>query len=332
MISHANILKFRDLPCRKNQQQLVMCFPKTVLQKTKVLCMSQPNSPSQWIEQNLKNGKVLNCGSVGSCGWPQQYIMSMEDGTRYFVKTARGYNADEMFEGEALGLMALHDTDTVRVPEVVHYGDMNGGASFIVMSLVKFSGRIDQREFGRLLAKMHLATPKDENAASGKFGFAVDNLIGGTPQPNGWMDNWVDFYRERRLKEQLELAGDSNLMRMGTKVMDNLESFFEGIEIKPSLLHGDLWSGNYAGVDGKPAIFDPAVYYGHHEAEFGMQWCASFGRAFWEGYHELIPRQPGFEKREQLYMLYHYLNHYNLFGSGYYGQCQGILQSLSREF
>eukprot|EP01025_Chloroclados_australasicus_P064795 TRINITY_DN8703_c0_g1_i1.p1 TRINITY_DN8703_c0_g1~~TRINITY_DN8703_c0_g1_i1.p1 ORF type:complete len:334 (-),score=49.49 TRINITY_DN8703_c0_g1_i1:166-1053(-) len=288
-------------------------------------------SPSKWIEDNLNNGKVVKSDFVGSSSWSSQYIMNMEDGTRYFVKTARGYSVDAMFKGEALGLTALYDTHTVCIPKVLYYGDMARGGSFIVLEHLKFGGRINQAEFGRLLAEMHLATPKDENAASGQFGFAVDNMIGGTSQPNGWMDNWVDFFRERRLRHQLKLAGDTNLMRMGEKVMDNLEIFFEGVEVKPSVLHGDLWSGNVAGVEGKPAIFDPAVYYGHHEAEFGMQWCASFGGAFWEAYHSVIPRAPGFEKREKLYLLYHFLNHYNLFGAGYYGECQGILQSLSRD-
>ena len=94
------------------------------------------------------------------------------------------------------------------------------------------------------------------------------------------------------------------------------------------MLHGDLWSGNVAAVGGEPCIFDPASYYGHHEAEFGMSWCAGFSGDFWDAYHALIPKAPGFEERQQLYLLYHYLNHYNLFGSGYYGQCESILRRL----
>jgi len=159
------------------------------------------------------------------------------------------------------------------------------------------------------------------------------------------MDNWVDFFRERRLRHQLKLARDPNLSRMGEELCDNLHLFFKGtfnisshitmvapgIEVKPSVLHGDLWSGNYAAVDGRPAIFDPATYYGHHEAEFGMSWCASFGPAFWNAYHDLIPKAPGFEERHLIYTLYHYLNHYNLFGSGYYSQCSSILTRLTKE-
>ena len=91
-----------------------------------------------------------------------------------------------------------------------------------------------------------------------------------------------------------------------------MQALFEGIEVKPATLHGDLWSGNMASVDGKPAVFDPAVYYGHDEAEFGMSWCAGFGSSFWDAYFQENPKQPGFDKRKDLYLCYHYLNHYNL--------------------
>ena len=100
-------------------------------------------------------------------------------------------------------------------------------------------------------------------------------------------------------------------------------------EVTPSVLHGDLWSGNIASVGGQPSIFDPAVYYGHHEAEWGMSWCASLPPAFWKGYRELIPKDEGFSRRARLYELYHKLNHYNLFGGGYYNDALGLMQSLN---
>ena len=81
----------------------------------------------------------------------------------------------------------------------------------------------------------------------------------------------MEFFRERRLRHQLRLAGDAELSRKGDKLCKHLGNFFEGIEVKPSVLHGDLWSGNIAAVDGAPCVFDPATYYGHHEAEFGMR-------------------------------------------------------------
>ena len=102
-------------------------------------------------------------------------------------------------------------------------------------------------------------------------------------------------------------------------------------QVRPSILHGDLWSGNSASVGGEPCVFDPACYYGHHEAEFGMSWCAGFASSFWKGYRSLIPEAPGFDERAQIYQLYHYLNHLVLFGGSYYGECERILSRLTRK-
>ncbi|EFJ43176.1 hypothetical protein VOLCADRAFT_66217, partial [Volvox carteri f. nagariensis] len=165
-----------------------------------------------------------------------------------------------------------------------------------------------------------------------QFGFPVDNTIGGTPQINTWSYDWEEFFRDRRLQPQLQMTGDTQLKRMGENLCSNLHTFFEGIEVRPSVLHGDLWSGNIGSVGGQPAVFDPATYYGHHEAEFGMSWCAGeggFSPAFYSAYHDLIPRAPGFERRAELYRLYHYLNHLNLFGDSYYPQCATILKRLT---
>ena len=176
------------------------------------------------------------------------------------------------------------------------------------------SGRAEPAALGRALAHMHLATPLDPQAAAGKFGFSCDNTIGGTPQPNGWMDEWIPFFRERRLAHQLRLASNARLSRLAEPVLDNMERFFEGVEepIRPALIHGDLWSGNIAAVDGEPTVFDPACCFGHSEAEFGMSWCAGFSPAFYSTYHELIPRAEGWDDRHDLYQLYHFLNHFNL--------------------
>lgn len=121
------------------------------------------------------------------------------------------------------------------------------------------------------------------------------------------------------------------LSELGAEVMERMPEWFEGISpVKPSILHGDLWSGNIGTVDGAPSAFDPATYYGHSEAEFGMSWCAGFSDKFYAAYFEVLPKQErGFEERRQLYMLYHYLNHYNLFGGGYRGQCVDIMKRLA---
>eukprot|EP01025_Chloroclados_australasicus_P066022 TRINITY_DN9022_c0_g1_i1.p1 TRINITY_DN9022_c0_g1~~TRINITY_DN9022_c0_g1_i1.p1 ORF type:complete len:419 (-),score=21.38 TRINITY_DN9022_c0_g1_i1:53-1309(-) len=269
--------------------------------------------------------EVTQSDTIGSSGWSSQVVCTTDDGTKYFAKTS-SRSAKEMFEGEALGLQAMFDTHTLRVPEVIAYEDYANG-SYLITEYLKFGGRCDQAELGRQLARMHKATPKE---AEGRFGFPIDNTIGGTSQPNKWETDWVTFYREHRLLHQVQLANDRKITELAAPVIQNLEVLFDGIEVKPSVLHGDLWSGNMAGVEGAPAVFDPAVYYGHSEAEFGMSWCAGFTNAFYHAYHEELPKQPGFEKRRDLYLLYHYLNHYNLFGSGYRGECVRLLEKLRK--
>jgi protein-ribulosamine 3-kinase len=279
---------------------------------------------------------------MGGSNWSSAYVYQTSSGQSFFVKTASGRSASEMFEGEALGLRAMGATRTVRIPEVFHYGELPGrgnNGSFIVMEYLYMKGAVDPSELGRQLALMHLAEPSDPNAQAGKFGFAVDNTIGGTAQPNSWCHNWIDFFRERRLRHQLKLANDANLSRLGDTLCSKMHKLFDGIEgeIKPSVLHGDLWSGNIAAVDdggggaARACIFDPATYYGHHEAEFGMSWCAGFSGSFWTAYYSVIPKAKGWDDRHDLYQLYHYLNHYNLFGGSYYNQCAHIMERLNKK-
>jgi fructosamine-3-kinase len=261
-----------------------------------------------------------------------------------------------MFEGEALGLRAMFECSSIQggsdegeeysltIPEVFYWGDYtnnnNGGGSFLVMEYLNLGGRGDEFALGKAIAKMHyLADPKSLPKAGnpeGKFGFNLDNTIGGTPQPNLWTQggttqDWVAFFRDQRIGHQLKLAGDDDLLDMWNKdIAPRLGALFEGIEVKPSLLHGDLWSGNIGSANGKPSIYDPAVYWGHHEAEWGMSWCASFGPKFWGGYRSLVPEDPGFRDRKPLYDAYHQLNHYNLFGGFYLGTARGQLQQVKR--
>lgn len=301
---------------------------------------NKPDGAAAWIEENMDVGKVTATKFAGGSSWSSAYVYTTESGKKLFVKTALGRDPEAMFKGEAEGLRAMHATHTIRVPEVFHYGGLpsppgggalRGSGSFIVMEYLELGGRCDQAELGRQMARMHLATPQHDHAH--QYGFAVENTIGGTSQPNPWTDSWVEFFREHRLRHQLKLAGNSRLNQLAEPLLrpGALETFFEGIEVRPSVLHGDLWSGNVAAVGSEPAIFDPATYFGHHEAEWGMSWCAGFGGSFWSAYHECIPRQPGFDDRADLYTLYHKLNHYNLFGSGYLGDCERLLTRLIKK-
>ncbi len=298
----------------------------------RLLAMGIDADAERWITQNI--GPVKRSQRLGGSSWASfsRYTVEGKD-SDYFVKSS-SRPSDVMFLGEAVGLRAMHATGTVTVPEVMHFGDGDVGGSFMVMSYLDMSGRPDPTVFGRKLAEMHAAPCAQAEAAAGKFGFDVENTIGGTPQPNAWCDDWVQFFREQRIGHQVKTAGDARIRKEWDAVLaatDGLASLFEGVEVKPSVLHGDLWSGNIGGVgDGEPAIFDPAVYYGHHEAEWGMSWCASFPPLFWKGYREIIPKDDGFDERAVLYELYHKLNHYNLFGGGYYYDSLGLMGQLSR--
>ncbi|KAI8109100.1 hypothetical protein M9435_005516 [Picochlorum sp. BPE23] len=280
------------------------------------------------IESDLGFGSVEKMTFFGGSSWSSCYLCETSQGKKVFAKTARGRKSEDMFLGEYLGLKAMFDTGALRIPDVYQCGDAGTG-SFILMEYLKLNGGSSQALLGESLARMHLSTPSHPKAQEGFFGFDVDNTIGGTPQPNPWTDTWLTFFKVHRLQHQLRLAGDKNLSVLGEKLCNNLEVFFPAdMEIKPCTLHGDLWSGNIASVEGKPCLIDPAAYYGHSEAEFGMSWCAGFGKEFYDAYHALIPRAPGFSDRHDLYTLYHMLNHYNLFGGGYYGQCENLLKRL----
>lgn len=189
----------------------------------------------------------------------------------------------------------------MTIPAVHYSGEApNFGGSMLITDFLSFGGRPSQYDLGYALAQMHLAEPLADAAKSGCFGFPVDNTLGPTPQPNTPFNhtNWVDFFRKYRLQHQLKLTCDSKLQDKGNMLCENLDVFFENIEVKPSVLHGDLWAGktncihpsekcqctrlqthlmvnlfstragNIAAVDGKPSLFDPATSYGHHEAEY----------------------------------------------------------------
>lgn len=95
------------------------------------------------------------------------------------------------------------------------------------------------------------------------------------------------------------------------------------------MLHGDLWGGNAGECPDGPIIFDPAVFYGHHEYDLAIaSMFGGFSQSFFKAYYKIIPKETGFEKRSHLYQLFHYLNHWNHFGEGYKGSSISILKNL----
>ncbi|MFN3750237.1 MAG: fructosamine kinase family protein [Thiobacillus sp.] len=254
---------------------------------------------------------------------------TLSDGTRsFFVKTQPAARLD-MFEAEAAGLAELAAAQAVRVPAVIACGNAAGRA-YLVLEALPLGGRGDAALLGRQLAQQH-------RTSAAHFGGTRDNWIGSTPQPNGWLDDWVAFWRVRRLGHQLELAAQNGyggaLQRDGDALLARLDGFFSAYRPQPSLLHGDLWGGNHGFLDdGTPVIFDPAVYYGDRECDLAMsELFGGFAPAFHAAYREAWPLDAGYAVRKTLYNLYHILNHANLFGGGYAAQAQRMIGGLLAE-
>ena len=257
------------------------------------------------------------------------YRLEDEGGT-YFVKLNRK-ELCPMFEAEAEGLREIAATQTVRVPSPVCCGVAGDQAYLVMESLNLRSGRgACDPLMGQRLAALHRITMP-------YFGWSRDNTIGSTPQPNSRHRNWIEFWAEMRLGFQLKLAASQgyggNLQREGEKLRERLPFFFAEHHPKPSLLHGDLWSGNYAsGETGEPVIFDPACYYGDREADIAMtELFGGFGEGFYVAYAEAYPLDAGYATRKVLYNLYHILNHLNLFGGGYLTQAESMIARLLAE-
>jgi len=250
-------------------------------------------------------------------------------GVDFFVKTNRPELAD-MFAAEAEGLNEIVNTGTVHAPQAICWG-VADQVSYVVLEYLKFghAGKA-MATLGEQLAAMHRHSAE-------QFGWHRENTIGATRQINDWRDDWLNFFRDQRLGFQFELAARNGyggeLARLGDRLMASLDRFFAGYSPSASLLHGDLWSGNYAVLeDGQPVIFDPAVYYGDREADIAMtELFGGFGGEFYAAYNASYPLDEGYQIRKRLYNLYHIVNHTNLFGGGYHGQALHMAEALLAE-
>lgn len=258
---------------------------------------------------------------VGGCTWRVAC-----DDIIWFVKTAD--DALDMFNAEADGLKALAECGAVRVPRVLATGEQ-GGEAFLVME-----GLMLDRKTGAAAARLGEALAHQHQRLGERFGWYRNNFIGATPQFNAPAEDWLQFFRDHRLGFQLRLAAENgyrgDLQERGAELMGKLSAFFIGYTPRPSLLHGDLWAGNWGALEtGEPVIFDPAVYYGDREADLAMtELFGGFPPEFYSAYDEHWPRDSGYRTRRDLYNLYHVLNHLNLFGTGYLAQAQECMERL----
>jgi fructosamine-3-kinase len=258
---------------------------------------------------------------------------SISDGhLTYFIKLNQATKV-EMFAAEAQGLQEILATNTIKVPSPLCWGTTQNN-SYIVMEWLKFGGENSHswEMMGQNLAKMHKAN------VSPQFGWSINNTIGSTPQLNTFTDKWADFFAESRIGYQLKLAqrrGFSLPLSLNTEGFINLvKDILRDHHPQPSLVHGDLWSGNAAITeDGQPVILDPACYYGDREVDLAMtELFGGFSAAFYRGYNQEWPLDSGYQQRKTLYNLYHILNHFNLFGGGYDSQAAQMIRQLIGKF
>jgi protein-ribulosamine 3-kinase len=236
-------------------------------------------------------------------------------GVQRFLKVNGSRYADA-FAAEADGLDALRAAG-MRAPAPIAQGTA-GDKAYLLLEYRELERVGDFAALGRMLARAH-------RKPGPRFGWHRDNYIGATPQINGWCDDWAEFWRERRLGPQLDLAGRNGFQLQ----VPPLENLLRNHNPQPALLHGDLWSGNAGFTADGPVVFDPAVYYGDREADLAMtQLFGGFPPEFYDAYNESLALPEGYERRKNLYNLYHLLNHLNLFGGGYLRQVEATLSLL----
>ncbi|XP_070681337.1 protein-ribulosamine 3-kinase, chloroplastic isoform X2 [Malus domestica] len=283
MVAHVGLISLFS-PCFPSPTRLPR-LPSSKHRPFTTMAALSDDPVREWILSEGNATQITRISPVGG-GCINRANRYDTDAGSFFVKTNRSIGPS-MFEGEALGLGAMYETGSIRVPKPFKFGPLPTGGSYIIMEFIEFgSFRGNQSVLGRKLAEMHKAGKSEKG-----FGFEVDNTVGSTPQINTWSSDWIQFYGEHRLGYQLQLAldqyGDSTIYEKGQRLIKSMGSLFDNIAIEPCLLHGDLWSGNIsADKNGEPVILDPACYYGHNEAEFGMSWCAGFGGSFYSSYFE----------------------------------------------
>ena len=275
--------------------------------------------------ETILNKKVTQLTSVS--GGDISETFKIETSTKsYFLKVNNTPNALSMFKAEAYGLQLINDTKSIKTPEVIAY-DSYQNTSFLLLEFIesKSPSTEDFKKLGHQLAKLHKNTSEN-------FGLNQNNFIGSLPQSNKQHNTWLDYYTSERLLPQLELAKQKKLLTNKEcpneeNIKNQLQELFTNI--KPALLHGDLWSGNYLiSTSGQPYLIDPAVYYGHFEVDIAMsKLFGGFSNDFYEEYFSNFIINSGTKARIEIYQLYYLLVHLNLFGSSYYRSVVSILKN-----
>lgn len=276
------------------------------------------NHLTSHIEDKILCQKPISGGDISSA----YYIKTQNQD--YFLKTNSNSNASNMFIAEKEGLDAIAKTNTIAIPKIYLLGSFKS-YSYILMEYIEAitPNKNSLEKLGTQLAKLHQTKTQ-------KFGFKHDNFIGNLHQSNKYHSNWYTFYIEERLFPQIDLAISKRLLNQNevpdsNKTQVVLDNLFKNVT--PSLLHGDLWSGNFLiATNGVPYLIDPASYYGHSEIDIAMtKLFDGFGLDFYNAYHNIIPQDEYSTSRIEIYQLYYLLVHLNLFGRSYHSSVKHIL-------
>ncbi|WP_203255759.1 fructosamine kinase family protein [Hyunsoonleella ulvae] len=282
------------------------------------------NSDLKTYLSNILNDAIQNVTSISGGDVSQACKISTPQ-ANYFLKVNNAPDALTMFQTEAYGLQSIAKTNTIKTPKVIAY-DVFENSAFLILEFIasKSPSAQDFKTLGTQLAQLHQCTSK-------YFGLDRDNFIGPLPQSNTHHKTWVDFYTYQRLQPQLELAQQKGLLQDSEcpkpeRIKNKLKPLFK--DITPSLLHGDLWSGNYLiSKNGTPYVIDPAVYYGHAEVDIAMsKLFGGFSESFYKAYFLECPTDENTSARIEMYQLYYLLVHLNMFGRSYYGSVKSILK------
>ena len=267
----------------------------------------------------LKEVKLMKVVAVGGGSINAAYKLETDSGI-FFLKENKG-NFPGMFEAEAKGLKILREGNSFVVPDVIFCKSENGN-SFLILEWLEKGIQDSWLDAGKKLGRLH-------KNFSGTFGLNHDNYIGSLSQSNRQHHSWEDFFSQERILPQIKLAADAG--KINSAICNSAERFCKNIseifpEEKPSLLHGDLWSGNFFFSESGPAIFDPAIYYGHREMDLAMtKLFGGFDAEFYSGYEEEFPLEKNWKQRTDFCNLYPLLVHVNLFGRGYVNDVKSIL-------
>lgn len=248
-----------------------------------------------------------------------------------FLKVHSAVTAAEMFAAEATALSEWAAAGSgLRVPRPLGAG-VAGEEAWLLLEFLPLRDGLtaapaEWAALGEGLARLHRT-----RSPQGGFGWWRDNTLGSTLQRNPWTTEWAAFFRDHRLAPQFELAAArGRTFPHAPRLMEQVPALLADHQPVPSLLHGDLWSGNAGFLeDGSPAIFDPASYYGDRETDLAFsRLFGGFPPAFYTAYENAWPLPAGHERRARLYNLYHLLNHFHLFGAPYDRQAEACLAAL----